>query len=238
MSEYKKKKHFEEQEESHHGDEPWLVSYADLMTLLFGFFVLMYSFASKNTSTAEFDSARKEISKYFGNNFITMGETVMTEVKPILEKSPLKANYDIKEVYAGLEVTMRSGALFEAGSADLVGSVRPTIDDLIKFLLSKKDTILVEVEGHTDSSPISGRYPSNWELSGARASTVIRMFIEKGFPGSSIYGINYADQRPLAPELDKSGKKILENQAKNRRVVIRILTKGAVEKKAADSHTK
>lgn len=237
MSE-KKKFLIEEHEEQHSHEEPWLVSYADMMTLLFGFFVLMYSFASKNTSTAEFDSARKEISKYFGNNFITMSETVMTEVKPILEKSPLKANYDIKEVYSGLEVTMRSGALFEPGSADLVANVKPTIEDLIKFLLAKKDSILVEVEGHTDSSPITGRYPSNWELSGARASTVIRMFIEKGFPGASIYGINYADQKPLAPETDKSGKKNLENQAKNRRVVIRILTKGSVEKKPADSHNK
>lgn len=232
-----KKKGFHDDHEEHQAhEEPWLISYADLMTLLFGFFVLMYSFASKNTSTAEFDSARNEISKYFGNNYISETQKVMGEVKPILEKSPLKANYDIKEVYSGLEVTMRSGALFEPGNADLVNSVKPTIEDLIKFLLSKKDSILVEVEGHTDSSPITGRYPSNWELSGARASTVIRMFIEKGFPGSNIYGINYADQRPLAPEADKNGQKNLENQAKNRRVVIRILTKGAVEKKPLDSH--
>lgn len=236
MGDSKKKSFHDDHEESHSHDEPWLVSYADMMTLLFGFFVLMYSFAAKNTSTAEFDSARKEISKYFGNNYITQSETVMASVKPILEKSPLKANYDIKEVYSGLEVTMRSGALFEPGNADLVGSVKPTIEDLIKFLLSKKDSILVEVEGHTDSSPITGRYPSNWELSGARASTVIRMFIDKGFPGENIYGINYADQRPLAPELDKNGHKNLENQAKNRRVVIRILTKGSVEKPPAPSH--
>jgi len=232
-----KKKGFHDDHEEHQShDEPWLVSYADMMTLLFGFFVLMYSFASKNTSTAEFDSARKEISKYFGNNYISESQAVMGEVKPILEKSPLKANYDIKEVYGGLEVTMRSGALFEPGDADLVASVKPTMEDLIKFLLSKKDSILVEVEGHTDSSPITGRYPSNWELSGARASTVIRMFIEKGFAGSNIYGINFADQRPLAPEADKNGKKDLDSQAKNRRVVIRILTKGAVEKKPVDSH--
>lgn len=236
MAEHKNRIH-DDHEEAHAHEEPWLVSYADMMTLLFGFFVLMYSFASKNTSTAEFDSARKEISKYFGKNYISESETVMKEVRPILEKSPLKANYDIKEVYSGLEVTMRSGALFEPGNADLVASVKPTIEDLIKFLLSKKDSILVEVEGHTDSSPITGRYPSNWELSGARASTVIRMFIEKGFPGPSIYGINYADQRPLAPEVDKGSRKNLENQARNRRVVIRILTKGSVEKKPTESHT-
>lgn len=226
-------------DEAHAHDEPWLVSYADMMTLLFGFFVLMYSFASKNTSTSEFDAARKEISQFFGKNYISESENVMKEVKPILEKSLLQANYDIKEVYNGLEITLRSGVLFEPGRAELVEAVRPTLFDLIKFLLTKKDSILIEVEGHTDSSPIvTDKYPSNWELSGARASTVIRMFLEKGFPGSSIYGMNYADQKPIASEVDTHGQKNLNNQAKNRRVVIRILNKGSVEKKPAEGQNR
>jgi len=77
------------------------------------------------------------------------------------------------------------------------------------------------IEGHSDNLPIkSGNYPSNWELSSARASSVARYFIAQGFPKTDIQVMGLADTRPLAPNTDKAGNSIPANQSKNRRVVI------------------
>ena len=82
---------------------------------------------------------------------------------------------------------------------------------------------MIFVEGHTDDSPISSeRYPSNWELSAARASLVVRMLENKGFRKDRLSPQGFADSRPILPNRDEAGKPIPDNQAQNRRVVIRI----------------
>ena len=81
----------------------------------------------------------------------------------------------------------------------------------------------VTVEGHTDDAPIhSAQFPSNWELSTARASAVVHFFLDAGVAPSRLRAAGYADTFPLVPNRDAAGRAIPENQARNRRVVIKL----------------
>ena len=79
------------------------------------------------------------------------------------------------------------------------------------------------VEGHTDDVPIGlSVFPSNWELSSARATSIVRRMLDKGVTKGSVSASAFADTRPLVPNVDAQGKGIPENRAKNRRIVVRI----------------
>ena len=81
----------------------------------------------------------------------------------------------------------------------------------------------VDVEGHTDNVPINtARFPSNWELSVARASEVVKFFIREGINGDRLKASGYADTKPVLPHVDEFGRDIVENRAANRRILIRI----------------
>ena len=81
----------------------------------------------------------------------------------------------------------------------------------------------ITVEGHTDDAPIStSRFPSNWELSTARASAVVHFFLDQDIPARKLRAAGYADTFPKAPNRDANGDAIPENQAQNRRVVIKL----------------
>ena len=81
----------------------------------------------------------------------------------------------------------------------------------------------ITIEGHTDDAPIStAQFPSNWELSTARASAVVHYFLEQGIAAQKLRAAGYADTFPVAPNRDSAGKPIPENQARNRRVVIKL----------------
>jgi len=91
----------------------------------------------------------------------------------------------------------------------------------------------ITVEGHTDDTPIStARFPSNWELSTARASAVVHFFLDQGIPALKLRAAGYADTFPKAPNRDVNGIAIPQNQSQNRRVVIKLerIEKAAMRK--------
>lgn len=213
-----------------HEEEPWLVSYADLMTLLFGFFVLMYTFASAKISNNGEDmiTMRKEIAQHFGGDYITPYEGLAkTFKKDIVKNTQMSKNIIIKTNPEGIDITFRSKALYKSGSAKLYDGARKNILKLINLVKKKKKTFEVTVEGHTDSVPIrhSKNFPSNWELSSARAASVVRLFEANGFPSNKLVAIGYGDTRPEFPNYDDKGNPIKENMARNRRVTLKIYAK-------------
>jgi chemotaxis protein MotB len=117
-----------------------------------------------------------------------------------------------------------SAAFFASGSATLSDSGLAILGVLLGRLQSSEFAgYRITVEGHTDDEPISSpQFPSNWELSAARAAAVVRCFVEHGIPAQRLRAAGYADIRPLAPNRDAAGDPIPENQAKNRRVVIEL----------------
>ena len=117
-----------------------------------------------------------------------------------------------------------STAFFSSGSATLSSSGKKILEDVAVNLKSDKfKDYQVTVEGHTDDSPIrTFQFPSNWELSTARASAVVHFFIDQGISARKLRAAGYADTFPLVPNEDALGKMIPENQARNRRVVIKL----------------
>ncbi len=117
-----------------------------------------------------------------------------------------------------------SAAFFSSGYATLSSSGKSILRDVAVTLKSGEFAAYrISVEGHTDDSPIStAQFQSNWELSTARAASVVRFFLEEGIPPRKLTAAGYAGTFPVAPNRTADGTVIPENQAKNRRVVIRL----------------
>jgi chemotaxis protein MotB len=121
-----------------------------------------------------------------------------------------------------LVVHLRDGILFDSARADLTGEGEAVVRRLAPLLARAGGEI--EVEGHTDSVPIrTPRYPSNWELSAARAAAVARKLIDNGVPAARLKAVGYADTRPVA------GNGSVEDRAANRRVALLILARSAAQ---------
>jgi flagellar motor protein MotB len=117
---------------------------------------------------------------------------------------------------------MPSATFFDSGSATLNAAGIPILQDLATRLQSDAyKNYQITVEGHTDDTPIhTAQFPSNWELSTARASAVVHFFLDQGIPATRLRAAGYADTFPKAPNRDSNGTPIPENRAENRRVVI------------------
>jgi len=119
---------------------------------------------------------------------------------------------------------MSSGAFFAVGSAVLSEAGKEILRGVAANIKSDAyQGYQATVEGHTDDSPINTpQFPSNWELSTARAAAVVRFLLEQGVLPQKLRAAGYADTFPVAPNRDAAGRPIADNQARNRRVVIKL----------------
>ncbi len=208
------------------GEEPWLVSYADLMTLLFGFFAMLFTFAtfeaSKPSTSVELDSA---IAKQMQASIESMKKVAASLNEQMKQ---MDAGKDIQltlvEDGKGLEIAFDNAILFGKGSAELLPAASKPLLELMTVLKASGKSFVIRIEGHTDDNPILNaiRYPSNWELSGARASGIVRLFESHGFPSGTLTAVGYGSARPFLPNRDEKGMPIPDNQAKNRRVLVKV----------------
>jgi chemotaxis protein MotB len=215
-------------EEEHGDDEIWLVSYSDMMTLLFGFFVLLYVFASAKSGEAE--KVKEGLAKSFGGTYVQPYEQLAEQLAAQLEEHPVLNLVEVQQPKDGMEITFRSNLLFASGSAELRPDVKKTMGMMANLISKNIDDAEIFVGGHTDDAPISTKkFPSNWELSGARASSVVREFISSGYDPKMLISVGYAETRPAYPNKDKNGIPNIENREKNRRVVIKVVAPGMVK---------
>jgi flagellar motor protein MotB len=119
---------------------------------------------------------------------------------------------------------MGSAAFFDSGSARLSDGGKAILRGILGPLTAAlAEGYRIRVEGHTDDTPIdTPQFPSNWELSTARASAVVHYFLEQGVPAERLRAVGYADTEPKVPNRDAAGNPIPANQAQNRRVVIKL----------------
>jgi len=250
----RKKKH-----EEHENHERWLVSYADFITLLFAFFVVMYALSTinegkykvlsdsiveafKNAPTSEkiiyIPSPRPQSAAESGKpipQIIPMQKpdvspaaeaekkrrrenmkSVATDILKVMEPLVKGGQVKVTESNRGISVEINASLLFDIAKADLNSASISVLTAVAKVLAT--DTHQIQVEGYTDNLPIkSPVFPSNWELSTARASSVIRLFAENGVGGDRMVAIGYADNRPV------DGNETPEGRARNRRVTVMIL---------------
>lgn len=211
-----------------HDESNWLVSYADMMTLLCGFFIMLFSMAKLDDT--KYEKVKEELSKQFGGTYEKPATSELASfLTQIIQEMGIEKQAVVQSDIGGVSVAFQSTVFFDTLSAD----VRPQGKDVLERLIdgirkrpSSKDPKghRIVVEGHTDSRPVTaGTFPSNWELSGARAARVIRMFLEKGFDPDKLTAIAYADTRPVAPSRSPAGEWDEEALSRNRRVVVRIL---------------
>ncbi|MFZ0943512.1 MAG: OmpA family protein [Syntrophobacteraceae bacterium] len=138
-------------------------------------------------------------------------------------KSQGAANFEQKgDRITSLEIS--SAAFFDSGSAILSPAGKAILHEVAENLkVEKFKDYLVTVEGHTDDAPINtALFPSNWELSTARAAAVVRFFLDEGIQAQKLRAAGYADTFPKVSNRDANGRAIPENQAQNRRVVIKL----------------
>ena len=205
-----------------HNDSNWIVSYADMMTLLCVFFVLMFSLA--NPDPAKLEKVRRETAEYLGTPYKSPYEKLTQNIRDVIADQKLQNSVWVESDSSGVTVTFRGTIFFESGKADLQEKSGDLLRKMADIMKKEAAGMRILVEGHTDDVPIESRvFPSNWELSGARASRVIRLFAQLGFEQKLLTAIGYGETRPLSPNRDPAGKPIQENQARNRRVVLRMM---------------
>ncbi len=250
---HRKKKH--EEHEEHENHERWLITYADMITLLMVLFIVL--FAIGQTDKAKFEELRAGLQDEFGTGSPSLLDTgtgllaAGTGIEQLRTSEAAEALADRDEVrraiaedQASLEETAEAidAQLAAAGvqeSVDLQvdrrGLIVTIVTDQVLFapgsdqILPAGGGILasvagalagvpndITVEGHTDDRPINdGRFPSNWELSTARATSVLRqLLVSTGIDPARVAASGYADQRPIADNSTPEGR------AANRRVEI------------------
>ena len=234
-----KKKH-----EEHENHERWLVSYADFITLLFAFFVVMYSVSSVNegkyrTVSESIKAALNPVASQPSSRLpFNVGESkpqvVNPDLAPVNEPAIRRIRELLKSVQQATKLELQDVRIIDNGNGSITISlpdwvlfqsgaamVRP---EAVAFLKALADVLIemdrqVRVLGHTDNVPIrTAQFPSNWELSAARAVMVVRIFSElQGVPAGRLSATGFGDSRPLADNLTPEGR------AKNRRVEIVVL---------------
>lgn len=205
----------------------WLVSYADLVTLLFALFVVLYAAADHERARA----VAVALSSQFSDQVETAGDAGAQGVLPggdslaaeraAIERtldgnSALKTRARVASGERGVVVSLSEAGFFAPGEAAMSDDARTLLDALADDLRASSANL--RVEGHTDATPISNaRYPSNWELSAARASAVLAQLASRGVAASRLSVAGYAGERPVADNSTQEGR------ALNRRVDLVIL---------------
>lgn len=239
-------------EEEHENHERWLVSYADFITLLFAFFVVMYAISSVNES--KYRVLSESLGSAFGRevpavpaapgapganpSFLPMlirpmaidkkrdivlrrERETMTELvrgirkalAPLVEQGQVR----VTQTPHGISVEINASVLFAPGDASLSHESIQALKAVASVL--KDDTHAIRVEGHTDNIPIgNAAFPSNWELSAVRASSVVRLFVENGIAEDRLVAVGYGATRPVALNDTPEGR------LRNRRVQLMILS--------------
>jgi chemotaxis protein MotB len=238
-------------DDEHENHERWLVSYADFITLLFAFFVVMYAISQVN------DGKYRVLSDTLSSTFRHIPGTASGAQVAVNPNAPMPMAIPFRRPNPGVkidenqrvkkeklrnmarEINAALAPLVKEGQVRITeGALGITVDINASVLFAPGDARLdpgaiqaltavanvlaptdfpVTVEGHTDNTAINTpQFPSNWELSGMRASSVVRLFIDYGVDPRRMTATGYADQRPI------DDNATIEGRARNRRVAIAI----------------
>jgi chemotaxis protein MotB len=197
-------------------EDPWLLSYADLVTNLLAFMVLIVSMASISFETIDALPAAFSSSSPSRPSL----RTISADVQKLAEEEGLKGRVSVAVDNEGLAIQLEDNILFPSGVSAL--SIEGTgLVKKIAALLGKIPDRHVVVEGHTDDVPISTpRFASNWELSAARALEVRKTLSDAGVADQRLSIVAYAETRPSVRAEDEPN--VEQRRKKNRRVVIRV----------------
>jgi len=208
-------------------DTSWLIPYVDVISLLLAFLIL--TLAMSKVNPRKFELLTSTLSKQTEPPSL---EELKKKVDEMLRKQKLENSVITTLDEEGLRAVFRGdGVLFESGQAEITPSGRALIDQFIALAAKTVDQRhQIAIEGHTDDAPIhTARYDSNWELSSARATVVLKTFLAAGFDARRLSAQGFADTRPahVLPEgAARTPPALAKARADNRRVVIRVYVGG------------
>lgn len=217
--------------------ERWLVSYADFITLLFAFFVVMYSISAVNESKyrelTETLGAAFSSSDFVEKNTNSPAIPELADLSDISDQLATALAGDVGNGTASIskseewvEIELNANVLFRSGSANLQAEAQ-TVLSSVADLLKEYDNAVV-VEGHTDNVPISTQaFSDNWALSAARAVSVVNALAKNDVNPLRLSAVGMGEFRPLEANDTEEGR------AKNRRVVLRVSRLATAETAAA-----
>ena len=204
------------QRRTYTSDEGWLLSYADLITLLLVFFAMLLGAAE--ISRARMQQIAAELS---GEDPPASLASIQEEIEARIEEKGLEEMIRTELTDDGLKLSMNSGLMFDSGSAVIRTEQETLLDGMLETLVPYGGQYLFAIEGHTDSTPYGDGIRTNWELSTDRANAVRSRLETVGIEGRRIRVEGYADTVPLpAAELD--GMTEDEQLARHRRVIVRV----------------
>jgi len=233
-------------EEKKGGAPGWMVTYGDMMSLLLTFFVLLVSMSSIQESkfkqalgsllgalgVMKFDRSTIEFDRLpIPNRYKKELERLRNEIrlfKNYLKIHALESAVSVQETDGGMLIRLTGPVLFQSGSAEISSKGEDILKVVAKVL--QTTSAPVRIEGHTDNIPVRhGRYSSNWELSTARAVSVLRFLNGNGIPGTRLSAAGYGEFKPIVPNDTPDNRRL------NRRVEIYVDFKDAIMKKAVET---
>lgn len=206
----------------------WLISYADLVTLLLALFIVLYAAADPKRASKVASALAEQFNQVNENpkpqpkgDGVLPGSDSLVATRDSFDRA-LAGNKDLRDrtrvslTERGLVVSLTEAGFFAAGDQTIRSDASELLNAIADVL--KATSVQVRVEGHTDSTPIStSRFPSNWELSSARATTVLNYLVKQGIETNRMSVAGYAGERPIA------NNGTAEGRALNRRVDLVIL---------------
>ncbi len=225
-----------------HADERWLVTYADMLTLLLALFVTLY--ALSDTDMRKFAALAKSLAAAFstdifsgqraftitsgqesvpdvaqfdaGNGLVSDYRTIQAAVTDYVVERGLNGQVTVEPVAEGIAIRISSSLLFRRGRATLAPETVDVVDRVAQVVLPLPNAI--RIEGHTDNVPPDGTlFRDNWQLSTARALAVLDRFVADGIAPQRLSAAGYGEYRPISPNVDEASR------SKNRRVDILVL---------------
>ena len=202
-------------------EDDWLVTYSDTVTLLMAFFAVLVAVSDFNVPM--YEKVKAGLSEHLGRSD-SERPTGILQLQANQAVITSNTEAEVGSDKDGLVLDFPAPEFFDPGSADLKPAASPILKE-VAGLVTRIDfnSYQIEVQGHTDDEPIqSATFPSNWELSAIRATKVVRRLISYGVQPDRMAAVGLSDTFPKAPNRDAAGNAIPANQAKNRRIVIRV----------------
>lgn len=204
-------------------DEGWMATYGDMVTLLLCFFVMMMSVSKPDIVL--FEQIQASMNDALGKKDNKRPiELMLADLDEDIKSVDISEQLSLGSDAQGVVLEMDGDTFFEQGSADLSQSAISFLKRIAATLLSERyKNFNFSIEGHTSDEQFSSpQYPSNWELSAARAASVVRFLESRGIPRVRMQAVGLYDVVPKYPNMDPYGEPIPDNRRRNRRVVIHI----------------
>lgn len=203
--------------------DAWLMSYADMITLLLCFFIIFVSVSEpkKDKITA---IAEGMVGKFGAVNYKSPFTEAVRLMQAAIEKAQLYKDVAVEATTSSLSMELASLRFFKDGGAEIDEEMLPMLQELASTLKQASlSHYSISIESHTDDAPPqSGLYKNNWELSSLRAGKLADYLVTQGLAANRIKAVGYADSRPKVPNADAKGRPIEANRSRNQRVTVKL----------------